>query len=95
LEADELGPAPTTRRTVEAMQFRLLGPLRDDLTRHMLATSEERASIVDELTWRNPAMADLLIDLEGDETCGRSWRKRCSVVVCWTESTSVGEVSGS
>ena len=39
------------------MEFRLLGPLRDDLIRHMLATSEERASIVDELTWRNPAMA--------------------------------------
>lgn len=47
------------------MEFRLLGPLRDDPIRHMLAASEERASIVDELTWRNPAMADLLSDLEG------------------------------
>lgn len=39
----------------------------DDLIRYLLATSEDRARTVGELTARNPDMADLLIDLEADD----------------------------
>jgi hypothetical protein len=31
------------------------------------ATSEERARLIGDHVWRNPAMADLLVDLEADE----------------------------
>ena len=42
-------------------------PLRRDLLRYLGGTSEERARLIGELTWRNPAMADLLADLEADD----------------------------
>jgi hypothetical protein len=42
-------------------------PLRRDLLRYLGATSEERARLIGELTWRNPAIADLLTDLEADD----------------------------
>jgi hypothetical protein len=38
-------------------------PLRRDLG----TTSEKRARLIGELIWRNPAMADLLIQLEADD----------------------------
>jgi hypothetical protein len=41
--------------------------LRRDLLRYLAATSEERARLIGELTWRNPGIADLLVDLEADE----------------------------
>ena len=46
------------------------GPLRDDLITYLLATSEKRARIIGELMWRNRRMADLLMELEGDDDCG-------------------------
>src|SRR5919201_5009804 len=42
-------------------------PLRRDLLRYLGGTSEERARLIGALTWRNPAMADLLADLEADD----------------------------
>jgi hypothetical protein len=42
-------------------------PLRRDLLRYLGATSEERARLIGDLVWRNPAMADLLVDLEADD----------------------------
>jgi hypothetical protein len=42
-------------------------PLRRNLLRYLGGTSEERARLIGELTWRNPAMADLLADLEADD----------------------------
>lgn len=41
--------------------------LRDELATYVLATSFERARAIGELTTRNPAMADLLIDVEADD----------------------------
>jgi hypothetical protein len=41
--------------------------LRRDLLRFLGATSGERARLIGELAQRNPGMADLLIDLEGDD----------------------------
>lgn len=41
--------------------------LRDDLIRYLLATSEERASIIAELAWRNARLADLLVGLEAHD----------------------------
>ena len=43
------------------------GALRDDLISYLLATSNDRARIVGELSARNPGMADLLIDLEAND----------------------------
>ena len=40
--------------------------LRDALG-YLMATSVERARIIGELTTRNPAIADLLTDLEADD----------------------------
>jgi hypothetical protein len=45
----------------------LAEPLRRDLLRYLGATSQERAHLVGELTRRNPAMAELLVDLEADD----------------------------
>ena len=42
--------------------------LRRELLRYLSATSEERARLIGELTQRNPGMADLLADLESDDT---------------------------
>jgi hypothetical protein len=47
---------------------RLPEPLRRELLRYLSATSEERARLIGELTRRNPGMADLLADLEADDT---------------------------
>jgi hypothetical protein len=41
--------------------------LRDEQVTYLLATSFERARVIGELTTRNPAMADLLMDLEADD----------------------------
>jgi hypothetical protein len=51
---------------VEASQ--LSEQLRRELLRYLSATSEERARLIGELTERNPGMADLLGDLEADDT---------------------------
>jgi hypothetical protein len=40
---------------------------RYDLLRYLLATSAERAAILGELFERNPAMAEVLADLEADD----------------------------
>jgi hypothetical protein len=40
--------------------------LRRDLLRYLGATSEDRAHLIEELTRRNPGIADLLADLESD-----------------------------
>jgi hypothetical protein len=45
----------------------LLEDVRRDLLRYLRSTSEERARLIGDLTWRNPAMADLLVDLEADD----------------------------
>jgi hypothetical protein len=42
--------------------------LRRELLRYLSATSEERARLIGELTERNPGMADLLADLEVNDT---------------------------
>ena len=42
--------------------------LRRELLRYLSATSEERARLIGELTQRNPGMADLLADLEVNDT---------------------------
>lgn len=42
--------------------------LRRELLAYLSATSEERARLVGELIQRNPGMADLLADLEVDDT---------------------------
>jgi hypothetical protein len=41
--------------------------LRRDLLRYLAATSEERARLIGDLIWRNPARADFLVDLEADD----------------------------
>jgi hypothetical protein len=41
--------------------------LRRDLLRYLRATSEERARLIGDLVWRNPAMANFLVDLEADD----------------------------
>jgi hypothetical protein len=51
---------------VEASQ--LSEQLRRELLSYLGATSEERARLIGELTRRNPGMADLLADLEADDT---------------------------
>jgi hypothetical protein len=51
---------------VEASQ--LPERLRRELLRYLSATSEERARLIGELTQRNPGMANLLADLEADDT---------------------------
>jgi hypothetical protein len=51
---------------VEASQ--LSEQLRRELLRYLSAISEERARLIGELTERNPGMADLLADLEVDNT---------------------------
>lgn len=40
--------------------------LRRDLLRYLAATSEDRARLIEELSRRNPGIAELLIDLEAD-----------------------------
>ena len=50
---------------MEASQIR--PELRRDLLRYLGATSAERARLIGELTERNPHLADLLADLEGDD----------------------------
>jgi hypothetical protein len=45
----------------------LVEPLRRDLLCYLGATSEERARLIGDLTWRNPAMADLQADLRADD----------------------------
>jgi hypothetical protein len=42
--------------------------LRRELLSYLSATSEERARLIGELTQRNPGMADLLADLEANDT---------------------------
>jgi hypothetical protein len=42
-------------------------PVRRELLRYLGATTAERARLIDELTERNPGMAELLIDLEADD----------------------------
>jgi hypothetical protein len=51
---------------VEASQ--LSEQLRRELLRYLSATSEERARLIGEPTQRNPGMAELLADLEVDDT---------------------------
>jgi hypothetical protein len=41
--------------------------LRREILEHIHATSGERARRIGEFAWRNPAMADLLIDLEAHD----------------------------
>jgi hypothetical protein len=40
---------------------------RRDLLTYLGATSEDRARLIGDLVWRNPAMADFLVDLEADD----------------------------
>ena len=47
---------------------RLPERLRRELLRYLSATSEERARLIGELTERNPGMADVLADLEVNDT---------------------------
>jgi hypothetical protein len=42
-------------------------PTRRDLLRYFVATSAERAKVLRGLFLRNPGMADVLADLEGDD----------------------------
>lgn len=42
--------------------------LRCEVLRYLSATSEERARLIGELTQPNRGMADLLADLEADDT---------------------------
>jgi hypothetical protein len=42
-------------------------PLRRDLLRHLLKTCANRATIIGELTHRNPGMAEILMELETDD----------------------------
>lgn len=42
--------------------------LRRDLLRYLVVTSGERARLIGELVARNPSMADLLMQLEADDT---------------------------
>jgi hypothetical protein len=51
---------------VEANQ--LPEPLRRELLRYLGATSEDRARLIGELTQRNAGMANLLADLEANDT---------------------------
>jgi hypothetical protein len=41
--------------------------LRRDLLEYLMATSEERARLIGDLIWGNPAMAGFLIDFEADD----------------------------
>jgi hypothetical protein len=59
----------------------LTAELRSDLLRYLGATSEERARLIGELTWRNPAMADVLADLEADDDL----RARFEIELLWAE----------
>jgi len=45
----------------------ILPALRDDLLAYLLCTSSDRARLIAEMTARNPGVADLLMDLEGDD----------------------------
>ena len=58
--------APLGSSAVAASQ--LSERLRRELLDYLSATSVERARLIGELTQRNPGMADLLADLEADET---------------------------
>ena len=46
---------------------RIAPELRRNLVRYLAATSAERARLIDELTERNPGMAELLTELEVDD----------------------------
>ena len=52
-------------------------PLRHDLIRYLEVTSEDRARLIGELVWRNPATANLLTDLETDDDLRARLRSSC------------------
>lgn len=61
-------PPGVSRQRQHNRQVEIQDELRADLIRYLLATSEERARVIGELIERNAGMAELLIDLEADDT---------------------------
>jgi hypothetical protein len=71
----DLESACQTWRMTDARS--LPDPLRRELLDYLLGTSGERAGMIAKLCERNPGVANLLMELEADDTSARGLRWTC------------------